>query len=320
MATIWDDYMDGNPDWKNFIERVSDNTGEHNLTKWIDNMRENRSLFRQTGWATDALQDVELNKTAVIMGASPAIAKQVDTLRELQRDPGFVLCGLSCNLEFLLNNEIKPKYLITVDADKSQAEFWDNVDMNETRDITLIASTLAYPLMLRMWKGPVKFLALTTDDKKLKRKQLKWYAPLNGIGKEFWSMLGQFNVLTIFAFTCLACPILIFVGNEMSYASLDSDYYVDRPAPDKDNDPKGKHPDIYGNVVYTTVVLMALKFAIENFLQKVSMGGWFFNCTEAGIFGITARYGNLPWIQQLTLRNGIAQARQIMRTGKPFYA
>ena len=50
--------------------------------------------------------------------------------------------------------------------------------------------------------------------------------------------------------------------------------------------------------------------------------GWFINCTEAGIFGMSKKVPyphQLPWIQQLTLENGIAQARQIMRTGQPFY-
>jgi hypothetical protein len=316
--SVWDDYLKSNKDWGEFVEQVSDNTGDRNLDKWIQNLRDNRELFRMSGWATVELQDVEKDKTAIIMGASPALKNQVATLREIQNDSDFVLAGLSCNLEFLLKNGIKPKYCITVDADVSQAEFWDNINMNDTKDILLIASTLAYPPMLKKWKGPVKFLALSTEEKDMKRKQEKWYRPLNGVGIEFWSLMGQFNVMTAFAFTCLACPILIFVGNEMSYQTVDSDYYVDRPAEDKDFAVKGAHPDIYGKVVYTTVMLMALKFVLENFLQHISGGGWFFNCTEAGIFGVTKRHGNLPWIWQFTLKNGIAQARQIMRTGKPF--
>jgi hypothetical protein len=64
-------------------------------------------------------------------------------------------------------------------------------------------------------------------------------------------------------------------------------------------------------------MLFSLKIALEDYLGKLP--GWYLNCTEAGIFGISARYGNTPWIFQMTLKNGIAQARNIMRTGQPMY-
>ncbi len=66
-------------------------------------------------------------------------------------------------------------------------------------------------------------------------------------------------------------------------------------------------------------MLMSLKLGLEDFLGKLSGKGWFLNCTEAGIFGVTKK-GNIPWIHQLTLTNGIAQARSIMETGQPLYA
>jgi len=315
------DYLNNNKDFKDFLDKVSDLTGDMNKETWRTNLRENVDLFKKTGWAAPALQDKELRKTAIMMGASPALQKQVDTLREIQDDPDFVLCGLSCNLEFLLNNSIQPKYCITVDADKSQGEFWDNIDMDKTKDITLIASTLAYPPMLRKWKGPLYFLALCTNEGYIRRKHKKLYGPINGTGSEFWSIMGQFNVMTAFVFMVLGCRTILFVGNEMSFKDKDSRYYVDRTDP-RDTQPKGVHGDIYGNMVHTTTGLLALKLSLEYFLGEISGAGWFINCTEAGIFGVTKRYPNqrVPWIKQLTLKNGIAQARHIMRTGKPFYA
>ena len=98
----------------------------------------------------------------------------------------------------------------------------------------------------------------------------------------------------------------------------DEKYYVDR---EDLKDGWEKHPqiDINGNKVYTNYMLMSLKFVLEDLLGKLSGAGWFFNCTEAGIFGVSKKHGNLPWIHQLKLKTGIAQARQIMRTGEPFY-
>ncbi|MHC4158068.1 MAG: 6-hydroxymethylpterin diphosphokinase MptE-like protein [Planctomycetota bacterium] len=288
---------------------------------WVENLRNNRELFRKTGWVTQALQGKEKGKTAIICGASPAINKQITTLQEIQYDKDFVVCGLTSNLEYLLKNEIYPKYVMTMDGHPSQGEFFDTIDMEKTKNIVLIANLYAYPPMLKKWKGPLYFIRLQTGDKKFDRYHDKWYGPANGTGDGFFSIMASFSIMTAAAFLILECPIILFVGNELSFQDAESTYYVDREDP-RDNDPRGPHGDIYGNKVYTNLSLLAVKYSLEGFLEVISGGGWFINCTEAGIFGISKKYENyhLPWIKQLRLKNGIAQARQIMRTGQPFYA
>ncbi len=317
---IVSNYFTENKDFKEFVSTTSDNTGRRNMDTWILNLRENRDLFKQKGWATVELQGKHKNKSAIIMGASPAIQNQIGLLKEIQEDNDFILCGLSSNLEYLLNNGIQPKYIITVDADKSQGEFFDTIDMDKTKNITLIANLFAYPPMLKKWKGPLYFLALGTTDKKFANKMEKWYGPSNGIGSEFPSIMAQFNIITALAYLVFECKIILFVGHELSFKDEDSKYYVDR-TDSRDEEKRFPHGDIYGNIVHTTPGLLAVKYSLEAFLELLFKAGWFFNCTEAGIFGITKRFPDLhvPWIQQLTLKNGIAQARHIMRTGEPFY-
>jgi hypothetical protein len=313
-------YLEKNKDFAAFLDQVSDNTGRRNIETWKKNLRENLDLFKKTGWAASILQGKEKGKTAIIIGASPSIERQVETLREIQHDSDFVLCGLSSNLEFLLKNGIQPKYLTTVDADPSQGEFFDNVDMDKTKDITLITNTFSYPEMLKLWKGQLYFLALDSADKWIEKKQKKWYGNINGNGRGFPTLMGQFNTMTVLAFLVLECKTLLFVGNEMSFRDKEIRYYVDRDDP-RDKEPRLPHGDIYGNIVWTTYGLLALKLCLEHFLEVIAGAGWFFNCSEAGIFGITKRVSghHVPWIKQLTLKNGIAQARHIMRTGEPFY-
>ena len=314
-------YIADNIEFKKFLEQVSDNTGKRNLEKWIENLRCNRTLFRKTGWATDKLQGIGRGKSAIIIGASPALMKQVPTLRDLQDDKDFLLCGLSSNLEYLLNNGIKPDYTIVVDADKSTGDDWDSIDMGKTKGITLIANTFAYSPMLEKWKGQLYFLSLDSARKSMRRKQNKWYGPANGFGEGFPSLMAQFNIMAAFAFLVFECKTILFVGHELSFADEKSKYYVDREDL-RDEEPRFPHGDIYGNKVHTTTGLLAVKYSLEGYLEALSGAGWFFNCTEAGIFGITKKYPGLhvPWIQQLTLKNGISQARQIMRTGEPFYS
>lgn len=311
-------YLTENSDFDKFLNLVSDRTGQRNTLTWPKNIKENFALFKETGWACPALQDVEINKTAVLMGASPAIRKQAATLWELQKDKDFVLCGISSNLEWLLNNDIYPKYCITIDADISQGDYWKNIDMSKTKDITLIASTLAYPPMLRDWQGPLYFIALCSSDDEIRKLHFEEYGTINGNNQEFPSTMGQYNIMTSFAFLVLGCPVLIFVGNELSFANKSSSYYVDRADP-RDIDRQGIHGDIWGNLVDTNYSLLSLKISLERFLETISGAGWFFNCTEAGIFGVTKRYEGqrVPWIHQLYLKAGITQAKHIMKHGQP---
>ena len=314
-------YIAENSNKHKFLSRVSDNTGKKNLEKWIHNLRCNRKLFKKTGWATDKLQGLHKGKAAIIIGSSPALEKHVEILKDIQYDNDFVLCGLSSNLEYLLNNGIKPKYVTVVDADKSTGDDWQNVDMGKTKGITLIANTFAYPPMLELWQGPLYFLLLDSARKSMKAKQNKWYGLANGFGDGFPSLMAQFNIVSAMSLLVFECVVVLFVGHELSFKDDKSKYYVDR-IDDRDVEERHPHGDIELNKVHTTTGLLAVKYALEMFLERLAGNAWFFNCTEAGIFGISKAVAyphRLPWIEQLTLTGGIAQARQIMRTGQPFY-
>lgn len=317
---LYSQYLNDNEDFDAFLNKVSDNTGERSLSDWKKNLRENSRIFRSDRWATEKLHDAERGKTAIMIGSSPALKKQLDTLREIQHDPDFVLCGLSSNLDFLLRNDIRPRYCIVVDADESTGRDWDRIDMGKTQNVTLVSGLYTYPSMLLNWQGPLYWLAFVTMDKKLKRLQHRFYGDINGTGEGFPPLMSQYNIMTAFSFSVLGCHVILFVGNELSYANDGSSFYVDRQDP-RDSDRRLPHMDIYGNMVKTNFGLMALKLALEAFLGTICGAGWFINCTEAGIFGITKRFKDyhVPWVQQLTLKTGIAQARSIMRTGHPYY-
>lgn len=317
---IISDFLKNNQDIQQFIDGVSDNTGERFMDKWKSHLKDNCELFKKTGWATDELQGKEKGKSAIVCGSSPAIGKQLETLKSISFDNDFVLCALSSNLVYLLKNGIKPKYCIVVDADESTGRDWDELDPGKTTGITLISNTYAYPPMLRKWQGPLYFLDLQSADEEFEGLKKKLYGLSNGIGSGFPSIFAQFNIMVAAAYLILECPIILFVGHELSFKDDKAQYYVDRED-FRDKEDRFPHGDIYGNKVHTTINLLAVKYGLEGFLELLSGNGWFFNCTEAGIFGITKKFDDhhIPWIDQLTLTGGIAQSRQIMRTGQPFY-
>jgi len=311
-------------DWSEFMDFVNQNTGKHYVKLWLANAKANRKMFKECGWACEEMQEAHDGKTAVLLGASPAIKNQVETLKWLQHDPDFVFVGISSGLEFLIKSGIKPQYMFVADADPAMERFWANIDMETTKDITLISNLCTHPKLLEQWQGPIKFLAIYSAEKSVNRFIEKRYRPLNNTGTWFPALSSQYNTAAAFAFLVLRTRILIFVGNELGFVDKEVPYYADRED-HKDKFIRKPHLNIYGTVAYTNYGLMSLKLALEDFLAKMSGEGWFFNCTEAGIFGISIEWDrkhgspNLPWIHQLKLKSGIAQARSIMQTGQPIY-
>lgn len=309
------DYLGSNKDWSDFVENMSQNSGNAYGETWIANARENKSLVKECGWITEE-QDSYSGKTAVLCGASQAIRNQFDQLKTILNDPDFVSIGITSGIKMLIENGITPKYCMMMDASIKQERFWEGMDLNRTKDITLIASVCTPNELLKRWKGQIKFLAVMTDYKNAEKKFTRWFYPVNGCGIFFHALFSQSNMAAAIAYLVFGMRILIFVGNELSFPAEDSPYYAGRKD-EKDAWKRGKHLDIYGNVVYTNYMLFSLKLALEDYLGKLP--GWYFNCTEAGIFGVSARHGNTPWIQQFKLNTGIAQAKSIMKTGKPLY-
>ncbi len=308
-------YLEANKDWADFVEHMSQRSGDAYGELWIRNARENKGFLKDFGWITEE-QDSHEGKTAVICGASPSIEKQYDALRGISADKDFVFTGLTSGIKRLIENGIRPKYCMMVDGQVQQERFWEGLDLNQTRDTTLVASICAPPELLKKWRGPVKFIAVMSGYKDSEKKFRRWFDPVNGCGLFFHALFSQYNTAAAISYLVFGMRVFIFVGNELSFPSEEAPYYAGRKDP-KDSWKRGKHPDIHGQVVYTNYMFFSLKVCLEDYLGKLP--GWYFNCTESGIFGVSARYGSVPWIHQMKLSHGIAQARSIMKTGQPIY-
>ena len=324
--------LDANKDWSKFMDYISRNTGTLNGDLWLSHARSNRKRDRK--WAAQDMLDTGIGKTAVIIGAGPSLKAQVSKLRDLAADDRFVLFAVSSGLRFLINNGIRPHYCMVMEADAKISRFFDGI--GDTSGITLISGICVPPEILDAWKGEVKMLALYTSIKDLDKKIRKWYKPVNGCGNMFPALCSQYNTAAAIAYRVLGSRTIIFVGNELSFKTNDntSRYYVEGED-HKDGWERKPHPDIHGNVVYTTHNFMALKMALEDYLQRlfvecVNYEGrvpYFFNASEAGIFGVSKRHGNLSVadpsgnkhtvIWQLTLDMAIRQAGNIMKYGRP---
>lgn len=302
-----------------FVKAVSNNTEADRKEVWTNNARENRANVKRCGWSGKDYFEKGKGKAAIIIGASPALSKQLDQLRELQKDKDFVLVGISAGIRYLIQNGIRPDYTFISDSGEKMIQWFDGIE--DTTGMILCADITANIKAVKMWEekgGTVKYHAVFSAIKSLDRKIEKWYRPLNGVGEFLPSLSSQYNTAVSWAFQVLNSEVLIFVGNELSFPSADGvkdKYYVDR-ADEKDFWIRKPTTDIYGNVVYTTFMFYQMKVVLEDYLGKVSGAGHFFNATEAGIFGVN-RGEPVPWIRQFTLKNAVKQAKHILFFGEP---
>ncbi len=323
---------DANKDWSKFLDAISHNTGMLNTEKWYANSRANQK--RERSWAAEDLLDIGVDKTAVIIGGSPSLKTQLAALRQLRFDNRFILVAVSSVLRFLLKNGIRPHYCMVMEADSKIDRFFDGIE--DTSGITLISGLCVPPSILDAWKGDIKLLALYTSIKKLDKELKKAYRPVNGCGVYFPALCSQFNTAVVMAYRVFGCRNIIMVGNELCFKTndMESRYYVEGTDP-KDSWERRPHPDIYGNTVWTTYNFMALKMALEDYLQRLwvecvnheGRAPYFFNASEGGIFGVSKRHGNLSVsdpdggkhnvVWQLTLEMATRQAINIMTYGRP---
>jgi hypothetical protein len=285
--------LEDSPDWKEFCLNLSDDTSSNLAPMWWSNVQANASIIRKKGSAYDRYRGQGRNKACILIGASPALQNNYTNLASIQNDPDFILIATSSSLKFLLDHGIKPKFVFLADGAPNVAPKIDIKD--KAKGITLIATTIIHPNCLKVWQGNVRFVKVRIAD-----KYEKEHTRLTRIKDEFPGGGTQFNAAVLFAYMTLKSTILIFVGNELSYADK---YYVDRPDIKDQFFDKYAWVNIHGGVSYTNLNFIQSKIWLEN-----TLGIWkgvFINATEAGILGTSKRYGKLDYILQMKLSNSI---------------
>ena len=187
--------------------------------QWNRNTLENMSLFKKKNsiWNLEFKYYEKDEKAMVLVGSSPCLAKDVETLREL--DDNFIIVCANSALKFLIQNRIKPHYVVCVDAD--EVDIPEHLNIEDSKDITLLASTVVCKKALDNWKGPIYFLPYYSVEKKIGmkvRKRLGKGVPSGGnsITSAFYTVSIIFGSRTV-----------IFVGNEYCFDKV-CDYYADK--------------------------------------------------------------------------------------------
>ncbi len=123
---------------------------------WIRNIIDNL-CFLAGRRSVRALRHTLLGKPAMVINAGPSLLHQLDTLKELS--PWMHLIAVDTVLEPLLRYGIEPDFVITLDAGFFNFYDFHYLFTGTKNRITscLVADMVAYPQILRNWKGELFF-------------------------------------------------------------------------------------------------------------------------------------------------------------------
>ena len=258
---------------------------------WVENYKANRNRIKPFPRLSVGKQKVSIH-----IGASPALKKNYQALREI--DDNFILITSPTTLKFLLDEGIKPHYLFAIEGRK---HWFDDFDC-ETEDLILIASPFIPPKALDKWKGKVFFYMISGGKEydRLLRKDWESKVPLDTGGGNAISTSFLWSV------KYLGCKKFVFCG--MSFAYGDEYYHDGRPHT-VDNTDEWRDwfqaMDIYGKPVNTTPTFISYKIWLESAIQSAVRhipGIEFINATEEGILGV--------WPEPIGIENGQLLARR----------
>jgi hypothetical protein len=248
---------------------------------WEENFQSNRNrILRNPG--VSVLMDKFGDLPAVLVGASPSLDKNLKYL-DYAADRS-VLTACDAVLKPLVDRGIRPSFVVNLDPQESVLKFFTGVD---TRDLVLVAPTIAHPKLLDLWKGEIVFYNKYAPDIPI----------LVRIAKQFEKigyLIPGGTVLSV-AFDLvfrIGCNPIIFTGQDLSFPggqshSSDTVYGSERTEAvlDSMGEDVVYHRDIFGRELPTLksmyVTKQWLEWAFSSWKRTVPPK--IYNCTEGGI-------------------------------------
>jgi len=143
------------------------------LKKWESNFFENqrKGVFNQPN--VRPLNFIANNTTynqlpTILVAAGPSLDKNINSLKKYQ-DKCIIICA-EVILFKLLENGIKPDYVVTIDPSETFTRFLEGCD---TADLTYVCPTTVHPSVTSIWKGKIIFFNQLDIPGSYKEKTLK---------------------------------------------------------------------------------------------------------------------------------------------------
>lgn len=160
------------------------------------------------------LEGVAAGRTALLLAAGPSLARHYDLLADAAvRDRVVVIAVQSC-LRPLLRRGIRPHFVTALDYHEISRHFYDDLNPDELRDITLVCEPKVNRIVIESYPGPIRCVANNFLDKLL--------GPLN---REMGSVPAGSTVahLSFYLAQYLGCDPIVLVGQDLGFT--DGLYY-----------------------------------------------------------------------------------------------
>lgn len=143
---------------KSKAEILGENTMQAKLGLWTANLRDN---LQRINSCSDITTLTKLNNPALCIGAGESTKLHYDEIKQFK---GTII---SCerNLVDLLEHDIIPDYVLSIDGSEIMTKFIDHPLVNKYIDnMTGVFATTVSPLFLSKWKGKTIFFNAWLDD------------------------------------------------------------------------------------------------------------------------------------------------------------
>ncbi|HPP86297.1 MAG TPA: DUF115 domain-containing protein [bacterium] len=166
---------------------------------WQNNITENFKYLSES-YPIELLFNKFDKIPALIIAAGPSLDKSIDEIKKYQEK--FIIIAVDTALRTLIKNNIKPDFVITLDAQKYNFKDFEGIDYS---DIILVYEMTVYPEILRNYNGKKKICYI--------------------IGRHFKDFQGQeylkFEPLIDFLADCFEFPGYLQTGGSVSTVAFD---------------------------------------------------------------------------------------------------
>ena len=274
---------------------------------WENNYRQNLPRLSKTR-GVKKLFDRFNGLPAVLVGAGPSLDKNVHFLPHVKGKAVIISCDAA--LRVLQRHSVMPDIVVNLDPQQTVLHFFEGV---ETRNLTLIAPTIASPQLCDNWRGNLFFYNKFAPD-------IPALAQISARHADLGALTPGGTVLSIafdLAFKTGADPIA-FIGQDLSYPERNAyaagshfENFSAKEIIDLPGDNIVEEYDIFGRKLKTHKAMAVTKkwfdwaFKTWDPERKKKI----FNCSESGILTeipfttfreFASRYCtkkiNVPWI------------------------
>lgn len=166
------------------------------------------------GEGIEPLRNLARGRTALLIAAGPSLARHYDLLADPSLRERLVLIAVQTCLRPLLRRGIRPHFVTALDYHEISRNFYDDLDPQDLRDITLVCEPKVNRAVVEAYPGPVRCVASSFLDRLLgPLRRDMGTVPAGSTVAHLSFYLAQF----------LGCDPIVLVGQDLGFT--DGLYY-----------------------------------------------------------------------------------------------